>query len=67
MCLDWLFNLQIPESTDRVVVIRPASKTFINGMASAYEEDYDRDFLKDYMTMHEFTSMMERLNDSFGT
>ena len=67
MCCDWLFNLQIPESTSRVVVLRPASKTFINGMASVYEEDYDQDFLADFMTMHEFSSMMEKLNDSFST
>ena len=41
MCFDRLFNMQIPESTDSVVVLRPNSKTFINGLAGTYQEEYD--------------------------
>lgn len=33
MCFDWLFNRQIPESNGVYVVARPASKTWVNGLA----------------------------------
>ena len=40
--MDICFNRYIPKSTDDVIIIRPASKTFVNGMAEAYSmEDYD--------------------------
>ena len=64
MCFDWLFNFQIPESTDKVVVIRPAGKTFVTGLASSYDEDYDGDLLKGRLTMHQFTDMIEKINDN---
>ena len=50
-----------------MVVIRPSAKTFINGMASAYDEDFDFDLLTSHMTNNEFTYMMERLNDTFSS
>lgn len=34
--MDCVFNAFIPKSTDDMIVIRPASKTFINGMAESY-------------------------------
>ena len=63
MCLDWLFNMQIPASTSNRVIIRPAAKTFITGLASAYDEEFDFDFLSPHMTRLEFTQMIERMND----
>ena len=66
MCLDWLFNMQIPESSPRCVVIRPSVKTFVNGMAAAYSEDYDEELFKGHLTEFEFTKIMEKLNDQIG-
>ena len=63
MCLDWLFNMQVPESGEDVVIIRPSGKTFVTGLASSYDEDFDAEMLKGRLTMHEFTEMMEKLND----
>ena len=45
--MDWLFNLQIPQSTDKKLVIRPRGKTFITGIASSYFANYDENVLKD--------------------
>ena len=66
MCFDWLFNLQIPDSDDRTVIVRPTAKTFFNGLASSYDEDFDYERLSPYMTRKEYTDMMERLNDSLS-
>ena len=67
MCFDWLFNLQVPHSTDRVVIMRPASKTFTTGLARAYEEDYDYDRLQKYLSVKDFSLIMERLNDKLDS
>eukprot|EP00354_Favella_ehrenbergii_P007443 CAMPEP_0170469304 /NCGR_PEP_ID=MMETSP0123-20130129/12174_1 /TAXON_ID=182087 /ORGANISM="Favella ehrenbergii, Strain Fehren 1" /LENGTH=143 /DNA_ID=CAMNT_0010736119 /DNA_START=9 /DNA_END=440 /DNA_ORIENTATION=+ len=66
MCLDWLFNMQIPESTDSIVVIRPSAKTFVNGIASTYDEEYDAR-LKGRVSEFEFTDMIEKLNDQLSS
>ena len=50
MCLDWLFNMQIPESTDKVVVIRPSGKTFVTGLASCFDEEYDNERLTKFIS-----------------
>ena len=40
--MDACFNRYIPKSSDDTIIIRPASKTFVNGMAEVYSlEDYD--------------------------
>ena len=47
-------------------MIRPTSKTFINGIAGTYEEnldDEDKARLKDRLSLKEYTTMMEKLND----
>ena len=54
MCLDWLFNMQIPESTDSVIILHPVSKTFITGLAACYDEEYD-DRLKGRISRLEFS------------
>ena len=67
MCLDWLFNMQIPESTDKVVVIRPSGKTFVTGLASCFDEEYDNERLTKFISQHDYSFMMERLNDNLGS
>ena len=64
MC-DWLFNLQIPDSTEQVIILRPVRKTFITGLASHYDEEYPEE-LKGRLSRLEFTQMMEPLNDQLG-
>lgn len=49
MCLDWLFKRQIPASSPACVVVRPSAKTFVNGLASAYSEEYDASRLSQYI------------------
>ena len=46
MLFDWLFYPRIPRSGKNVMIIRPASKTFITGIAYAYRDDqYDASIL----------------------
>ena len=62
MCFDFIFNAQIPKSTDKVVVVRPASKTWVNGLAQTYSEVYD-ERLSDHIEQREYEQIMERIND----
>ena len=64
MCLDWLFNKQIPESNGVFVVTRPVSKTWINGIANAYSEDFDKKKLSEHISEYDFQQIMERINDT---
>lgn len=54
MCFDWLFNLQIPASTKDVVIVRPSAKTWVNGLATAYSEDYDAERLSNHIEQREY-------------
>ena len=54
MCFDWLFNMQIPKSTDRVHVVRPSAGTFVTGIARAYDESYDAIKLGHYINNREY-------------
>lgn len=48
-----------------MLVIRPATKTFINGMAEAYSfEDYDVKLLEWNMSKRDYESMIEKINNS---
>ena len=53
MC-DCIFNLQIPQSSDNIVVVRPAGKTFVTGLATAYDEEFDYERLHEHMTEAEY-------------
>jgi len=33
MCFDWLFNMQVPDSTEHIYVCRPTGKTFVTGLS----------------------------------
>ena len=63
MCFDWLFNRQVPLSNDVFVVAGPASKTWVNGIAQTYSEDYDHVRMGPHIPRNEYCMIMERLND----
>ena len=63
MCFDWLFNRQIPESNEVFVVARPASKTWVNGLAQTYSEEFDSKRLQEHISQKEYVQIMERIND----
>jgi len=63
MCLDWLFNRQIPQSNDVFVVAPPAAKTWINGLARSYSEEYDAVRLGPHISSKDYVQIMERIND----
>ena len=64
MCFDWLFNMQIPDPTDRVHIVRPSAGTFCTGLARAYDETYDAVVLGKYISKGEYTSIVSRINDT---
>lgn len=65
MC-DCLFNTQIPRSTQTRVILRPASSTFVNGVAKAYQAEYPTQ-LVGYLSEMEFRVMIENINDMLFT
>ena len=54
----------MPESTDKVVILRPIGKTFVTGIACAYSEEFDKERLSMHMDKRDFTFMMENLNNN---
>ena len=62
--MDCLFNLQVPHSTATTIILRPVGKTFITGVASCYDNTYDKDRLSDYLTEKEFSYMVNHLNET---
>ena len=64
--MDWIFNLQIPRSTDTCIVLRPKGKTFITGVASSYWGHYDEKILGKYMNREEFEYLIGALNDTIA-
>ena len=58
--MDCLFNKQIPDSTPTRLILRPNSKTFINGIASSYEIIYYEE-LKPYVRQIEYNHHMTRI------
>ena len=62
--MDCLFNLQIPPSSTRTVVVRPKGKTFITGVASSYDITFDEKRLGDYIKESEYAYLIGFLNDT---
>ena len=63
--MDCCFNRYIPATTDDAIVIRPASKTFVNGMAYDYSfKQYDQKLMEWNMSKNEFNKMIERINNA---
>ena len=63
MCFDCIFNKQIPETNAAFVVAGPASKTWVNGLAQTYSEEYDSEKLSPHISRQEYVQCMERIND----
>jgi len=63
MCFDCIFNQQIPCSNSVFIVAAPASKTWVNGLARTYSEQYDAARLSQHISEKEYVQIMERIND----
>ena len=59
--MDCIFNSYIPDSTSRRFIIRPAAKTFVNGIAPVYGETFPGELSK-YMSEQEFRSFVKKVN-----
>ena len=66
MCLDPLFNLQIPRSKPSKIVIRPSKGTFVTGIAKQYNPKYP-ELLEGVLPQGEFNTMMTNINDMLET
>ncbi len=63
--MDVCFNRYIPKSSDDTIIIRPASKTFVNGMAEVYsDQDYDSKLLAWNMSRTDYERMIDKLNNA---
>ncbi len=60
--MDYIFNNFIPRSEENKIIIRPTSKTFINGIAQSYDTTYPEE-LKDYISEREYSYMMNKIMD----
>jgi hypothetical protein len=60
--MDCLFNTQIPKSSDKKIILRPTSKTFISGLASSYDTNFPEQ-LKGYISEREYSYMINRIVD----
>ena len=68
LIMDFFFNyFFIPRSTATMMVIRPAGKTFITGLARSYQSTYDEDRLGKHISEKDFQSMMTHLNNVVST
>ncbi|OMJ76327.1 hypothetical protein SteCoe_24313 [Stentor coeruleus] len=61
--MDCIFNKQIPESTEKIVIIRPSSKTFITGLASSYDETYPK-ILQSRVSVEEWSAALAKINEA---
>eukprot|EP00826_Nyctotherus_ovalis_P021881 TRINITY_DN17144_c0_g2_i1.p2 TRINITY_DN17144_c0_g2~~TRINITY_DN17144_c0_g2_i1.p2 ORF type:complete len:165 (+),score=33.81 TRINITY_DN17144_c0_g2_i1:134-628(+) len=62
--MDCLFNLQIPKSTKNRVIVPPASKTFINGMANSYSMKYPSEYISSMLNSTDFLNIMQDINEN---
>lgn len=60
--MDCVFNSCIPKTEGKTIILRPTSKTFINGLAASYETVY-YPVLKDYISEKEYLNAMDRIID----
>ena len=65
--MDSLFNLQIPASSKRRIIVRPKGKVFVNGVAAYYAMDYDQDRLGLYLSESEYKYLMAVINDTVNS
>mmetsp|Transcript_56103 Transcript_56103/g.64022 ORF Transcript_56103/g.64022 Transcript_56103/m.64022 type:complete len:167 (+) Transcript_56103:185-685(+) len=64
--MDCLFNKCIPKSTPTRVCVHPMSKTWINGIASSYSEDYPEE-LREYIDEKDYGRAISQVNDTLIT
>lgn len=63
--MDICFNRYIPKSTESTLIIRPSSKTFVNGMAESYSyQSYDAKKLDGILSQREFEAVLEQVNNA---
>lgn len=61
--MDCLFNSRIPDSTTSELVFKPASKTFVTGIASSYDFYYDQTVLGQYIKESQFNYLVNSINE----
>lgn len=59
--MDWLFNSSIPKSTENLVILPPISKTFVNGLAQKYSENYPTQ-LENLLPKEVFFNSLSQIN-----
>ncbi len=62
--MDCIFNCFIPTPVSDTLVLRPAGKTYINGMCESYALEYDADKLKGLLTKSEYEGLVDRINEA---
>ena len=53
-----------PKTTERCLIIKPISRTFVTGIAKHYHAEYHPEVLQGYLTEYEFNSMQNNLNEA---
>lgn len=59
--MDCIFNTYIPKSTEYRFIIRPAAKTFVNGIAPLYNETYPPE-ISHYLSEQEYRIFVKKVN-----
>ena len=61
--MDCILNkLLIPKENDKIIILKPSSKTFIDGVASSYETTYSEK-LRKYISENEFEYIINNINE----
>ena len=63
--MDCLFNNLIPKSQDNKIILRPTSKTFINGIAQSYDTTFPSQ-LKDILNEREYSYAINKVVDDLS-
>lgn len=53
-----------PKTTEKCLIIKPISRTFVTGIAKHYHSEYNAEVLAGYLTESEFYSIQNNLNES---
>lgn len=62
--MDPLFNKLVPESKPKIFIVRPRGKTFITGLASAYDDDFfNEHILGRNISESDFSKIISKLNE----
>lgn len=64
--MDFLFNLQIPPSTQFKIVIPPTSKTFINGFSRRYSREIPQNLNSFGISNEKFLFCVDQINIMIG-